>query len=153
MALTKDEILMGRDKKYPATYTDQISKNIDRLLIQMNQVRAAYGKPMKVASGWRPPEINEATSNAAKGSNHLWGLAVDIQDLDGSLWKWCMANLALLQKLGLYLENKRWTPTWTHFQCVPPASGKRIYIPSAQPAPAPQIWDGQYDSKYDRPNT
>ena len=30
--ITKDEILMGRDKKYPEEYTKEISDNIDKLL-------------------------------------------------------------------------------------------------------------------------
>lgn len=150
--ITKDEMLKGRDLQYPDQYTQQISDNIDKFLSIFNQVRAAYGKPMTVNSGWRPPAINEATSNAAKGSNHLWGLAADIADPDGSLWKWVLFNLDLMQKLGLYMEDKRYTPTWVHFQCVKPGSGHRIYIPSAAPAPAPDIWDGNYDrSKYDLP--
>lgn len=149
--LTKDELLMGRDKQFPAAYTPQISANLDKTLAIFNQVRAAYGKPMNVRSGWRPPEINEATSNAAKGSNHLWGMACDFADNDGSLWKWCMFNLALLQKLGIYLEDKRWTPTWVHMQIVPPGSKKRIYIPSANPAINPKLWDGKYDAKFDLP--
>lgn len=146
--ITKDEILMGRDKKYPKEYTEEISNNIDKLLEAMNQVRKAYNKPMFVASGWRPSEINESTSNAAKNSNHLKGLAVDIKDTDGKLWEWVLMNLVLMKKLGIYLEDKRWTPTWVHFQIVPPKSKKRIYIPSTAPAKADDIWDGKYDSRY-----
>ena len=143
---------MGRDKQYPQDYTQQISDNLDKLLAVMNQVRIAYGIPMRVNSGWRPPSINEATSNAAKGSNHLWGLAVDIADVDGAVWKWVLLNLPLMQKLGIYFEDKRWTPTWVHCQCVPPGSKRRIYVPSAAPAQAPTIWNGQYDHKFDLPS-
>lgn len=146
--VTKDEILMGRDKQYPDDYTQEISDNIDELLKIINQVRTAYNKPMFVASGWRPPTINESTSNAAKKSNHLMGLAVDIKDVDGSLWRWVLINLDLMKRLGIYLEDKRWTPTWVHFQIVPSKSKKRIYIPSTAPAKANEIWDGKYDSKH-----
>lgn len=146
--ISKDEILMGRDKKYPKEYTKEISDNVDKLLEIMNKVRKAYNKPMIIASGWRPAEINEGTSNAAKSSNHLKGLAVDIKDTDGSLWKWVLLNLNLMKDLGIYLEDKRWTPTWVHFQIVPPKSKKRIYIPSTAPAKADDIWNGKYDSKY-----
>lgn len=139
---------MGRDKKYPKEYTKEISDNIDKLLKIMNKVRTAYGKPMIVESGWRPAEINEGTSNAAKNSNHLKGLAVDIRDTDGSLWKWVLLNLNLMKELGIYLEDKRWTPIWVHFQMVPPKSKKRIYVPSTKPAKADDIWDGKYDLKY-----
>lgn len=146
--ITKDEILMGRDKKYPEEYTEEISNNIDCLLDAMNVIRKAYNKPMVVASGWRPSAINEDTANAAKKSNHLKGLAVDIKDVDGKLWKWVLLNLDLMKRLGVYLEDKRWTPTWVHFQIVPPKSKKRIYIPSTAPAKANEIWDGKYDSKH-----
>lgn len=149
--LSKDELLMGRDKQYPQAYTQQISDNLDKLLVVMNQVRMAYNIPMTVNSGWRPPQINEATSNAAQGSNHLWGLACDIADADGSLWKWVLSNLKLMQQLGLYFEDKRWTPTWVHFQIVPPHSNKRIYVPSAAPAQAPNLWDGQYNPQFNLP--
>ena len=146
--ITKDEILMGRDKTYPNDYTQEISNNLDKLLIPINKIRAAYGKPMSIASGWRPPSINEATSNAAKKSNHMIGLAVDIKDADGAVRKWVLNNLQLMKDLGIYMEDFRWTPTWTHFQCVPPASGKRIYVPSTAPAKDPNAWSGTYDPKF-----
>lgn len=146
--ITKDEILMGRDKKYPDEYTDEISDNIDNLLIAMNVIRKAYNKPMTVNSGWRSTESNDKTANAAKKSNHLKGLAIDIKDNNGDLWKWVISNLDLMQKLGIYLEDKRWTPTWVHFQIVSPKSKKRIFIPSTSPARAGTAWDGKYNPKY-----
>lgn len=154
MAITKDELLMGRDKSYPKEYTKEISDNLDRLLAAMNQVRAAYGSPMKVTSGWRPAAINGAIPNAAKRSNHMMGLAVDISDRDGKLRQWVLDNLALMQKLGIYVEDFRWTATWVHFQVIPTRSGKRIFLPYADtaknPMTAPNSWDGKYDSKYDK---
>jgi len=148
--ISKEEILMGRDKKYAEAYTSEISDNIDKLLVIMNKVRAVYAKPMTVASGWRPPEVNDSTQNAAAGSNHLKGLAVDIKDADGKVMRWVLANMDLMQKLGIYLEDFRWTPTWVHFQIVPPGSGKRIYIPSVKPPISPDKWDGKYDAKYNK---
>lgn len=151
MSISKSELLMGRDKEYPAEYTKQISSNLDVLCEKMNVIRSAYGSPMTVSSGWRPPTLNAATKNAAKTSKHLFGLACDIEDLDNVLWNWCISNLDILQSLGLYLEDRRWTPSWVHFQCGPPSSLKRIYIPSSKPAIKPELWNGKYDSKYDGP--
>jgi hypothetical protein len=148
--ISKDELLMGRDKLFPQDYTQQISDNLDDLLEKIKKVRAAYGKPMKVASGWRPPAVNAGTKNAAPNSNHMTGHAVDIADADGALWTWVLQNLQLMTDLGLYMEDKRWSPTWVHFQNLPPKSKKRIYVPSAALAPAPNIWNGQYDSKWDK---
>ena len=152
--ITKAELLMGRDKAYPKDYTQEISDNLDKLLIPMNVVRKAYGKPMSPSSGWRPPSINNSTPGAAKASTHMRGLAVDIKDPDGKLREWVLANLDLMQKLGLYFEDFRWTKGWVHFQCVPPGSGKRIFIPYADtkknPMNNPTAWSGKYDAKYDK---
>jgi hypothetical protein len=153
--ITKDELLMGRDKSHPKEYTKEISDNLDNLLIAMNQIRSKYGKPMRVTSGWRPSAINQSIAGAAKRSNHMMGLAVDISDRDGELREWVLENLDLMQKLGVYIEDFRWTQRWVHFQIVRPRSGKRIFLPYADtsryPMTAPQAWNGNYESKYDSP--
>lgn len=148
--ISKSELLKGRDLQYPNDYTQEVSDNLDKLLEAMNQVRSAWGNPMVVDSGWRPPAVNAATSGAAKKSKHMSGLAVDILDPDEKLWKWVLENLSLMQQLGLYFEDKRWSPTWVHFQLGPPASGKRIFVPSTDRPKEPTAWDGVYDHKYDQ---
>lgn len=147
--ISKDELLKGRDQQFPDDYTQQISDNLDMLLPLLNQIRTAWAQPMIVDSGWRSPSENANTPGAAAHSKHMLGLAADIQDLDGSLWAWVLQNLALMQQLGIYMEDRRWTPTWVHFGYGPPASGKRIFVPSANRAQAPDNWDGQYDHSYD----
>jgi hypothetical protein len=148
--ISKDELLKGRDQQYPNDYTQEISDNLDQLLIPMNQVRTAWAKPMIVNSGWRPPEINASTPGAATHSKHMIGLAVDIADPDGSLWAWVLQNLSTMQQLNLFFEDKRWTPGWVHFQLGGPASGHRIFVPSAARPSAPDAWDGNYDHSYDQ---
>lgn len=149
MPISKDELLKGRDKQYASEYTQEISDNLDALLIPMNKVRDAYGKPMTVNSGWRPAEINAATVGAAAKSKHMLGLAVDIGDADGALKTWVLANLDLMKQLGLFFEDFRYTGSWVHFQNVPPTSGKRIFKPFSSPAPNPERWDGKYDPGFD----
>lgn len=127
--VTKAEVLMGRDKQYPADYTKEVSDNIDKLLIALNKLRKAYGKPMTVSSGWRPPSINAATAGAAKRSNHMIGNACDFKDTDGKLDEWCLANLKLLEEFGLWLEHPDATKGWCHVQQVPPKSGNRVFKP------------------------
>lgn len=146
--LTKDDLLMGRDKLYPTEYTAEISANLDKLLPIINKIQEAYGKQFKVNSGWRPAAVNAGTPGAAAHSRHMEGLAVDIADADGSIMRWTLANLQLMKDLGVSMEDWRWTPTWTHYQCVPPKSGNRIFIPSTAPALAPTRWIGTYPSKY-----
>ena len=147
--ISKLELLQGRDKQYPNDYTQDVSDNLDKLLIPLNQIRNAWSKPMIVDSGWRPPSINASTPGAALHSKHMLGLAADIEDLDGSLWTWVLENLALMQSLGIYMEDRRYTPTWVHFGFGPPASGHRIFVPNANRAQSPDNWDGQYDHSFD----
>lgn len=147
--ISMDELLMGRAKL--EDLSPEIQANLNLLLERINKVRTAWGKPMHVNSGLRL--VGQQPANAAAKSNHLVGLAVDIgDDADGTLWQWVLANLQLMQNIGLWFEDPRWTHNmgnWVHFQVVPPKSGKRIYVPSSAPASAPDVWDGQYDKKFD----
>jgi hypothetical protein len=57
-------------------------------------------------------------------------LAIDLEDVDGTLDKWCFANASLvLRDLALWLEHPDATPTWTHVQLKPPGSGNRVFRP------------------------
>ena len=144
-----EELVKDRDKQYPSEYTQEVQDNLNKLLIAINKVRTTYNIPMNVDSGWRPVAINSSTPGAATNSAHCQGLAVDIQDLDGSLWSWVLDNLQMMKDLGFFFEDRRWTPTWVHFGLRKPNSGKRIFIPSTSRATAPDNWDGIYDSKFD----
>lgn len=62
-------------------------------------------------------------------SRHLYGLAVDISDPDRKLQTFINANIALLEKAGLYCESFVFTKTWVHFQTVAPISGRRFFMP------------------------
>lgn len=125
--ITSKEVLMGRDVKYPLS--SELRHNLEqRLLPALNRFRTAYGLPMIVSSGYRPPAINQATEGAAKRSNHMLCLACDFVDKDSSLAKFCLDNLALLEKCGLYLEHPKHTPGWVHLQCVAPGSGNRVFF-------------------------
>lgn len=154
MSLSKQKLLADpktakdRSLQYPSDYNQTISDNLDKLLAVMLKVEALFGKAFVVASGWRPPTVNEHTSNAAGSSRHLIGLAVDIEDLDGSVMKFILGNLDALAALGLYFENFNWTPTWCHFQIVPPGSKNRIYVPSTAAALCNR-WDGKYNHSLD----
>jgi Peptidase M15 len=147
--ISKSELLQGRDQQYPDDYTQEISYNLDKLLIAINQVRSAYGIPMTVNSGWRPASINNSTPGAAAHSKHMLGLAVDISDPNGELWKWVLQHLDLMAQLDFFFEDKRWTPGWVHFGLGKSVSGKRIFVPNANRATTPNIWDGIYDHQYD----
>ncbi len=145
--VSRDEVLMGRDKQSPLS--DEQEQNLSVLLKKINEVRNKYGKPMYVSSGYRPAAIN-AAKGGAKESTHTLCMAVDFKDHDGSIRKWVLENLQLFKDLGLYIEDFRWTPTWVHMQTR--KTSKRIFIPydpSKTPPTAPDIWDGKYDKSMD----
>lgn len=112
------------------------------LLDRVNKVRQAWGKPMVVTSGVRTL-ADHLRIYAAKGitdqtkipmkSKHLENVtnaaAVDISDPRQELQQWCRANESLLASIGLWMEDFSATPNWVHFQNVPPASGKRWFMP------------------------
>lgn len=117
--------------------------NLMILLERINKIRTAYGKPMSVSSGYRSMEDHIAIykkiagqkrivfdeSKVPKASKHLYGQAVDIADPDESLAKWVRENVKLLEEIGLWIEDQEYTKGWEHFQCLPPKSGKRFFIP------------------------
>lgn len=121
-------------KNYPLTEEQQ--KNLNKLLIAINKVRVAYGKPMIVTSGIRSME-DHLRIYKEKGitdikkipmeSKHLIGAAVDILDKSGALYDWCKTNENILIQAGLWLEERQ--GPWQHFQCEPPKSGKRWFMP------------------------
>lgn len=134
---------MGRDSAYPADFTPEIEHNVIALLGPVNLLLAwAYKDGVRpaldphsgthIASGWRPRSVNEATRNAAKGSKHITGQAIDLRDTGTrDLARWCLKNIEDVAELGLYMEDPQWTPTWVHLQNVPPGSHRRVFVPSS----------------------
>lgn len=120
------------NKKKLAT-TDIIDSNLRTLCARLNIIRKAWGKPMIVTSGLRSEkqqqELIKAGKSTATKSKHLQGLAADIADEDGSLAKWILENVKLLERACLWCEDPKYTPGWLHFQCSPPNSGKRFFKP------------------------
>ncbi len=141
MKVTLENYWMGRDQKYPLALTTDIRRNAERTVALVNQLlqeaelagvsldRTADGNPL--SSGWRPPEVNAATSGAARRSLHMTGEAADIFDPDGELDDWLMtdAGQAVLVRLGLWLEHPGSTRRWSHVQTRPPASKRRVFYP------------------------
>ncbi len=127
--ITLQDYWMGRDEEYPLAMTPQIERNAQRTVDLANQLLLRYGGHAKVNSGWRPPQVNAATPGAAKFSRHMTGEAVDLADPEGMLDDWCMENLPVLEKLGLWMEHPAATKGWCHLQTIPPKSGRRVFYP------------------------
>ncbi len=120
--ISRDEVLMGRDKEFPLTPT--LEGNLNALLTAVNTLRSLYGKPMTVSSGYRPGHYNE-DAGGAYSSPHLTCQAVDFHDGDNSLKNW--VTIEILEQCGLYQEHPDHTPTWLHVQIRP--THNRIFIP------------------------
>lgn len=59
------------------TPNDAIKKNLEILIEQLDKIRAKYGKPIYVNSGYRCHALNKAV-NGVSNSQHQLGEAVDI---------------------------------------------------------------------------
>ena len=123
--------MISREELNPKGYTltPEQAANFEKLYFAMNEFRKAYGKPMTVTSGVRSENDQARINPKAKGSAHVRAAACDIADADKDVWGFCMDNIPLLEKLGLYLEDKSATPRWVHFQIYPPKSGRRVFLP------------------------
>lgn len=135
--ITLHSYWQDRESKYRIECTEVIQRNAMETVSRVNHLLAiaevAGIARSYVSSGWRPNSVNDATANAAKGSNHLTAKACDLADADRALAQWCVSNPDKLAQCELWMEDPRWTPTWVHLQTVPPKSGKRIYVPSSKP--------------------
>lgn len=112
--ISRNEVLMGREVEYPLT--PEVEANLNRLLAAVNELRALYGKPMAVSSGYRPGRFN-AAAGGAKSSSHMSCEAVDFKDADGAIKKWITVDI--LKECGLYMEDPTRTPSWCHVQIRP----------------------------------
>lgn len=127
--ITVSDYLMGRDKTYPLEYTETIKKNAQETVERVNRLLEFLGETRRVTSGWRPSQVNKSTPGASRGSRHVTAEACDLEDKDGSMDAWCMANLEILETLNLYLEHPDATPGWCHISTAAPASGNRVFRP------------------------
>lgn len=129
--------LLGRPMAVPVEH----KVNLDELLIKINKLRAAYGKPLIVTSGYRSlahhleiykrKGITDQKKIPMK-SRHLSGQAIDVVPVEDSikhLQDWIKDNVKLMEEIGLWFEDFSATPTWVHAQIIPPGSGKRFFLP------------------------
>ena len=138
--ITLKAYFKGRDVEFSHELTGEILDNAARTVAKVNALlnRADLGDVEMVNSGWRPSAVNDQTANSASHSSHLTAEACDVFDPDGALDKWCLAHIADLVDLGLWVEHPGWTDGWCHLQTRPPGwppnpDGPRIYIPSTKP--------------------
>lgn len=142
MRVSVVDYLMGRDAIYPSEITDEIKKNVEETVSKANSLLAALeaqGVSLEehprtksiVSSGWRPPQINGQIKTAAPKSKHMTGQAIDLYDPEGEIDEYLMSEPGqrMLLAVGLWMEHPSATKGWTHWQTLPPRSGRRIFYP------------------------
>ena len=112
--LTKSETALsyGIDNTPP----ERLLPNLHRLMDYLDNVREAYGKPIRVSSGYRSPHLN-ALVGGSSSSQHKLGLAADLVVPD-------MEHLmAVIRKLGgfdqLIDERPKGRGRWVHVSIAP----------------------------------
>jgi peptidoglycan hydrolase-like protein with peptidoglycan-binding domain len=65
---------------------NQVVANIIRTAKAFGKIRQAYGSPLYITSGYRPPAVNRSIGGA-RYSQHIYGLALDISPVDGNIKK------------------------------------------------------------------
>jgi len=104
----------------------EITLNLEELKRRINIIRAAWGKPMIVTSGYRNLQDQKRINPKAMKSKHMMGCAVDIADPKGELYAWLQQNPMLLEAVDLYCElgTVDGPKKWVHFQSKPFGSYK-----------------------------
>lgn len=138
--ISVNEYLMNRAKL--ETLAPEIISNINTLIPAVNDLLQRFGEYRACNSGIRLvadqiriyKEKNELRKkqglpelSVPMGSQHLKGAAIDLEDADGKLYKWCKDNIKILEELGLYCEERQ--GGWLHIQIYAPKSGKRFFNP------------------------
>lgn len=95
---------------------DNLIALVDNVL---DPARTAYGKPIKVESGFRSERVNAAIPNASRTSQHLKGEAADIKTSAGASGNLEVAKIII--RLGKFdqlileeVQGKSLAPQWVH---------------------------------------
>ncbi len=120
----------------------ELQGNANTLIPKVNELLSQFGEYRKVNSGLRSLEHhleiyrikNEARKSKGlpelkvpMNSAHLSAQAVDLEDADRELTKWCLLNLKILEECGLWMEDPNSATTWVHLQIRP--TKNRVFIP------------------------
>lgn len=95
-------------------------ENLNRLATTiLDPVRKAFGKPIKVSSGFRSTLLNAAVGGVSN-SQHLKGLAVDLQVSDLKALKQAVIESGV--PFDQLIEESKGNTKWLHISCA--ESGK-----------------------------
>lgn len=127
---------------------EEHQENLQKICQMVCDLEAENGETYTSNSGYRTLEHHEEIYRIKNekriqaglnpipvpmGSNHLKGLAVDLNDPKRKLQQWALSEQdGYAKNQGLYfeaLEACQFPTPWLHIQIVPPGSGKRFFEP------------------------
>ena len=112
---------------YVRANSAETARRVSMFLTSFNSV-SKESKERSITSGFRD-KMSNTRARGAKASCHLFGMAVDIEDKDGRLDAFCVANEDLLKHFALWVESPKHTPGWCHMQTRPVGTGTHIFLP------------------------
>lgn len=102
--------------KIPNLPTWQQVENLNRLVTTiLDPVRATFGKPIKVSSGFRSTALNTKVGGVTN-SQHKQGLAADLQA--GNLSALKQAILSANVPFDQLIEESKGNTKWLHVSCA-----------------------------------
>ncbi len=131
MIKKSDLIAASRTKTIP----NDLIQNMNDYINRINMFESLCNLPILHTSFYRSAndqiEIykSRGINNPPMQSQHMYCRAGDIADNNGKLKQWIINNIWALKQCGFWCEDFKATPTWVHFQTVPPKSGKRFFLP------------------------
>ncbi len=120
VATAENALLKSYFQKHEAAYGHEITDEMrGNALILCNRVANLLidigARYVSLSSGWRPASVNKTIPNAAKKSLHMSGMAIDLVDTrEQELCKKIESKPELLERYGLWMEDKSSSPSWCH---------------------------------------
>jgi hypothetical protein len=132
--ITLTEYWQDRQETYADEWTFEVKQNAADLLTRVNMLlRELKVTSTRIASGWRPREINQRIGGAPR-SYHITGQAVDLRDNDAQDFSQIViSNKHLLHRYQLWMENPSFTrgnTNWVHLDIgTRPEKDLRVFNP------------------------
>jgi len=128
--ISRKDILKGKN------CPEILENNLSELITKLNKLENLSGIHFSISSGFRDKSDQIRIYNAKgiydEGDMHMGSKHFTCQAADccaNGLQEWILNNKNVLDDLGLWFEDFKYTPGWTHSQTIRPNSGKRFFIP------------------------
>lgn len=109
------------DTGLPNTPSDYYLGELHRLCETVLEPMRDIVGPLKINSGFRTPEVNEAIPGHATHSQHMDGNAADVVPLNMGL----MDAFQRVKASDVPYDQLILEPTWIHISCAPKSRGPR----------------------------